>query len=133
MKSGIYSVLPWMTMAVTSNVGGWIADKLVARGTSVTTVRKIMQSVRANAACNHDMAMPGGWRTIRLESNDTVTWLCLVPLQRSMQRSAVTSQRANSTRCFIMLCRCMASTCSMSLTRLQKPVRRSGFWGRPSS
>ena len=47
MKSGIFSVLPWMTMAVTSNVGGWIADTLVTRGVSVTTVRKVMQSVRA--------------------------------------------------------------------------------------
>lgn len=33
-------------MAVTSNVGGWIADTLVTRGVSVTTVRKVMQSVR---------------------------------------------------------------------------------------
>ena len=46
MKSGIFSVLPWMTMAVTSNVGGWIADTLVTRGFSVTRVRKIMQTVR---------------------------------------------------------------------------------------
>jgi MFS transporter, ACS family, solute carrier family 17 (sodium-dependent inorganic phosphate cotransporter), other len=46
MKSGIFSVLPWMTMAVTSNIGGWIADKLVQRGMTVTRVRKIMQSVR---------------------------------------------------------------------------------------
>ena len=46
MKSGIFSVLPWMTMAVTSNVGGWIADTLVTRGVSVTTVRKVMQTVR---------------------------------------------------------------------------------------
>ena len=49
MKSGIFSVLPWMTMAVTSNLGGWIADTLVTRGVSVTLVRKIMQSVRAPA------------------------------------------------------------------------------------
>ena len=46
MKSGIFSVLPWMTMAVTSNIGGWIADTLVTRGVSVTTVRKVMQTVR---------------------------------------------------------------------------------------
>ena len=46
MKSGIFSVLPWMTMAVTSNIGGWIADKLVERGVTVTRVRKIMQTVR---------------------------------------------------------------------------------------
>ena len=45
MKSGIYSVLPWMTMAVTSNVGGWIADSMVTRGVSITTVRKVMQTV----------------------------------------------------------------------------------------
>jgi len=45
MKSGIFSVLPWMTMAVTSNVGGWIADTLVTKGYSVTRVRKIMQTV----------------------------------------------------------------------------------------
>jgi len=45
MKSGFFSVLPWATMAVTSNLGGWIADKLVAGGTSITTVRKIMQSI----------------------------------------------------------------------------------------
>lgn len=32
-------------MAISANVGGWIADTLVSRGTSVTTVRKIMQSI----------------------------------------------------------------------------------------
>lgn len=45
MKSGFFSVLPWCTMAFSANLGGWIADKLAARGTSITTVRKIMQSV----------------------------------------------------------------------------------------
>ena len=53
LKSGIFSVLPWMTMAVTSNLGGWIADTLVTRGVSVTRVRKIMQSVRASKAVFH--------------------------------------------------------------------------------
>jgi MFS transporter, ACS family, solute carrier family 17 (sodium-dependent inorganic phosphate cotransporter), other len=40
-------------MAVSANVGGWIADTLVSRGTSVTTVRKIMQTVgfMGPAAC----------------------------------------------------------------------------------
>ena len=47
MKSGFYSVLPWITMALAANVGGWVADSMVARGVSVTRVRKIMQSVRA--------------------------------------------------------------------------------------
>lgn len=44
-KSGILSVLPWMTMAISANVGGWIADSLVASGKSVTFVRKLMQTL----------------------------------------------------------------------------------------
>ena len=45
MHSGVLSVLPWITMAVSANVGGWIADTLVERGASVTTVRKVMQTL----------------------------------------------------------------------------------------
>lgn len=44
-SSGLFSVLPWITMAISANVGGWIADSLVEKGWSVTLVRKIMQSV----------------------------------------------------------------------------------------
>ncbi|PIA32117.1 hypothetical protein AQUCO_04500012v1 [Aquilegia coerulea] len=44
-ESGLLCVLPWLTMAVSANVGGWIADTLVSKGVSVTTVRKIMQSI----------------------------------------------------------------------------------------
>lgn len=44
-ESGLFCVLPWLTMAVFANIGGWIADTLVSRGLSVTTVRKIMQSI----------------------------------------------------------------------------------------
>ncbi|KAG9453930.1 hypothetical protein H6P81_006834 [Aristolochia fimbriata] len=44
-ESGLICVLPWLTMALSANVGGWIADTLVSRGLSVTTVRKIMQSI----------------------------------------------------------------------------------------
>eukprot|EP00898_Chlorokybus_atmophyticus_P003298 jgi/Chlat1/396/Chrsp10S01506 len=44
-QSGLYSVLPWLTMAIASNLGGWLADSLVKRGVSVTLVRKIMQSL----------------------------------------------------------------------------------------
>lgn len=46
LKSGIFSVLPWITMAVFANVGGWLADTMVSKGVSVTRVRKIMQTVR---------------------------------------------------------------------------------------
>ncbi|GAX83160.1 hypothetical protein CEUSTIGMA_g10586.t1 [Chlamydomonas eustigma] len=45
MHSGVLSVLPWVTMAISANVGGWIADTLVERGVSVTAVRKVMQSI----------------------------------------------------------------------------------------
>ena len=45
LKSGIFSVLPWVTMALAANLGGFIADSLVSRGVSVTTVRKVMQTV----------------------------------------------------------------------------------------
>ncbi|KAK9159017.1 hypothetical protein Scep_005591 [Stephania cephalantha] len=44
-ESGLFCVLPWLTMAVSANIGGWIADTLVSRGVSVTTVRKIMQTI----------------------------------------------------------------------------------------
>ncbi|CAN6487383.1 unnamed protein product [Victoria cruziana] len=44
-ESGLFCVLPWLTMAIFANLGGWIADALVSRGFSVTAVRKIMQSI----------------------------------------------------------------------------------------
>ncbi|CAI9101864.1 OLC1v1000007C1 [Oldenlandia corymbosa var. corymbosa] len=44
-ESGLLCVLPWLTMAFFANIGGWIADTLVSKGLSVTSVRKIMQSI----------------------------------------------------------------------------------------
>ncbi|CAK9151387.1 unnamed protein product [Ilex paraguariensis] len=44
-ESGLFCVLPWLTMAVFANIGGWIADTLVSKGLSITVVRKIMQSI----------------------------------------------------------------------------------------
>lgn len=44
-ESGLFSVLPWLTMAFSANLGGWIADTLVSKGYSVTKVRKIMQTI----------------------------------------------------------------------------------------
>ncbi|CAH8287604.1 unnamed protein product [Eruca vesicaria subsp. sativa] len=41
-ESGLLCVLPWFTMAVMANIGGWIADTLVSRGLSITS---IMQSI----------------------------------------------------------------------------------------
>ncbi|XP_073222182.1 ascorbate transporter, chloroplastic-like isoform X2 [Cicer arietinum] len=39
-ESGLLCVLPWLTMAIFANIGGWIADTLVSKGFSITTVRK---------------------------------------------------------------------------------------------
>ncbi|KAL8260375.1 hypothetical protein R6Q59_028328 [Mikania micrantha] len=44
-ESGLFCVLPWLTMAFSANLGGWIADTLVSKGLSVTIVRKVMQSI----------------------------------------------------------------------------------------
>ncbi|CAA2962169.1 sodium-dependent phosphate transport 1, chloroplastic [Olea europaea subsp. europaea] len=44
-ESGLFAVFPWLTMAFSANLGGWIADTLVSKGVSVTTVRKIMQTI----------------------------------------------------------------------------------------
>ncbi|WOL13305.1 hypothetical protein Cni_G22075 [Canna indica] len=44
-ESSLLCVLPWLTMAVFANIGGWIADTLVSKGISITNVRKIMQSI----------------------------------------------------------------------------------------
>jgi len=41
--AGLYSAAPWLSMFIMTNVGGWIADRMIARGISTTMVRKIMQ------------------------------------------------------------------------------------------
>jgi len=44
-SSSFFSVVPWLAMALSSNVGGWCADYLLSRGFSVTFVRKLMQTI----------------------------------------------------------------------------------------
>lgn len=44
-KVGVYTVLPWLVMFLMSNVAGWIADRLLKAGISLTLVRKLMQTV----------------------------------------------------------------------------------------
>ena len=41
----IYISLPWIVNFLSGNLSGWIADRLIASGRSVTAVRKIMQVV----------------------------------------------------------------------------------------
>lgn len=44
-KSSYFSALPWATMAVSGVLAGTLADSLIARGVSVTAVRKLTQGV----------------------------------------------------------------------------------------
>ena len=47
-ESGLFCVLPWLTMAIFANIGGWIADTLVSKGLSITSVRKVRKSLTLN-------------------------------------------------------------------------------------
>lgn len=44
MSAGFYSAVPWVTMFVTANLAGWVADRMIKGGISTTLVRKIMQA-----------------------------------------------------------------------------------------
>ena len=45
MQAGFYAAAPWLSMFVFGNISGFVADTLVRRGISLTTVRKLMQSI----------------------------------------------------------------------------------------
>ncbi len=42
---GWYSVLPYIAMFFTGNLGGWVSDAMIQRGWTVTAVRKIIQTI----------------------------------------------------------------------------------------
>lgn len=44
-SSAFLSVLPWLAMFLSANVGGKVADSLFKRGMSMTRVRKLMQTI----------------------------------------------------------------------------------------
>lgn len=44
-RVGTYALIPWLATFVTSNLGGWACDGLLARGLSITAVRKLMQTL----------------------------------------------------------------------------------------
>jgi MFS transporter, ACS family, solute carrier family 17 (sodium-dependent inorganic phosphate cotransporter), other len=41
--SGLFAVGPWISQFICGNLAGYVADRMIAGGTSVTKVRKIMQ------------------------------------------------------------------------------------------
>ncbi len=44
-KSSLLATTPWVSMFLFANIGGYIADKLIAHGVDKTFVRKLMQSI----------------------------------------------------------------------------------------
>lgn len=44
-SASLYSAAPWLTMVVMINVAAWLADSFIRRGISLTTVRKMMQTI----------------------------------------------------------------------------------------
>jgi MFS transporter, ACS family, solute carrier family 17 (sodium-dependent inorganic phosphate cotransporter), other len=41
--SGLFSATPWLSMFAGGNLAGWVADRMIQRGVSMTTTRKVMQ------------------------------------------------------------------------------------------
>ncbi len=63
-RSAVLSVLPWITMAISSNFGGYLADKAIAGGASVTTVRKVRppaHSLRRSNGVQWMQSLQGCW------------------------------------------------------------------------
>jgi len=44
-RVGNYALIPWLATFIASNLGGWACDWLLARGLSVTALRKLMQTL----------------------------------------------------------------------------------------
>jgi ACS family sodium-dependent inorganic phosphate cotransporter len=42
-NSGLFSAAPWLAMFVVTNVGATVSDRMISRGTSLTSTRKLMQ------------------------------------------------------------------------------------------
>lgn len=57
-RVGIYSIVPWIASFVVVNSGGWIADAMLLRGTSVGATRKLMQSCAFGIGALPLLALP---------------------------------------------------------------------------
>jgi MFS transporter, ACS family, solute carrier family 17 (sodium-dependent inorganic phosphate cotransporter), other len=56
--AGAYSLVPWVATFIAINIGGWISDYLIARGVSVTIVRKTMQGLAFSIGALPLLAIP---------------------------------------------------------------------------
>jgi MFS transporter, ACS family, solute carrier family 17 (sodium-dependent inorganic phosphate cotransporter), other len=43
--AGLFSAGPWLVMALSTNLAGWVADSALQRGTDLTLIRKTLQTV----------------------------------------------------------------------------------------
>jgi ACS family sodium-dependent inorganic phosphate cotransporter len=43
--AGLYALFPWITMFIMLNVGGWISDRMIKSGMSITHTRKIIAGI----------------------------------------------------------------------------------------
>jgi len=57
-RVGIYSIVPWIATFVVVNSGGWLADAMLLRGTSVGATRKLMQSCAFGIGALPLLALP---------------------------------------------------------------------------
>lgn len=86
-ESGLFAVLPWLTMAVASNGAGWIADTLICRGWDVTTVRKVslgpsLMLVWRLASFSRSKPEEKAWRAC---ARDLIASFCFSPAEKRPQ------------------------------------------------
>jgi len=77
--SGLFSILPWVSQFVVGNVSAHVADRMIARGWSLTVVRKIMQ-------CS---GLGGGAVFLLLASQATTPGFALVTICGALGTSAL--------------------------------------------
>jgi len=77
--SGLFSILPWVSQFVVGNSAAHVADRMIARGWSLTAVRKIMQ-------CS---GLGGGAAFLLLASQATTPAFALVTICGALGTSAL--------------------------------------------
>lgn len=120
-KSAVLSVLPWVTMALSANFGGWLADSAVDRGVPITTVRK----VRSVLFCDICFLFPscfsvrGAWgmscTTVRKMRCFPFPFLCFLSVSCARLCSFPCTMHHAHGRCCGVACSCICLTPESSL------------------
>ncbi|XP_019860184.1 PREDICTED: solute carrier family 17 member 9-like, partial [Amphimedon queenslandica] len=55
----MYNVYPWIAKGISATLGGWISNRLIQQGTSITTTRKLMErlSLAGSSLCLFSLAI----------------------------------------------------------------------------